>query len=274
MKNFSVSMAVYINDDASNFKTALESVYNQTVKPSEVVLVVDGPVKKEHDNIINEINASHGNLNVIRLEKNVGHGNARRIGLENCREELVALMDSDDISLPNRFEKQLLCFEKSQSLDVVGGNIAEFLNNTDNVIGMRKVPESDSNIKQFLKSRCPFNQMTVMFKKKSVINAGSYIDWYCDEDYYLWLRMFLLNAEFYNIQDTLVMVRAGKDMYKRRGGIKYFKSEAKLQKFMLHNDIIGLARYIYNVMIRFAVQVLIPNNIRGILFKRFARTKE
>ena len=115
-------------------------------------------------------------FNVIRLPENVGHGNARRTGLENCTYELVALMDADDISLPDRFEKQIRCFKEDNSLSIVGGNIKEFIDTTDNVVGIREVPQEDVEIKEYLKKRCPFNQMTVMFKNSEVQRAGGYKD--------------------------------------------------------------------------------------------------
>ena len=116
------------------------------------------------------------------------------------------------------------------------------------------------------------NQMTVMFKKSVYERAGGYIDWYQDEDYYLWIRMFETGAVFANTGTLLVNVRVGKDMYKRRGGWKYFKSERRLQKYMLKHKIIGFGTYLINVTKRFIVQVLLPNKVRGWVFKKFARS--
>ena len=115
------------------------------------------------------------------------------------------------------------------------------------------------------------NQVTVMFKKTDVNNVGGYIDWYCEEDYYLWLRLALEGYKFANINEILVNVRVGKEMYSRRGGIKYFKSEAKLQKFMLSKKMITLPRYLINVTERLIIQVLMPNKLRGFIFRKFAR---
>lgn len=267
---FSVSICVYGKDNPAYFQDAVNSILDQTVKPSEVVLVVDGPVPQELDSVITYFELSPI-FNIIRLPQNMGHGVARRTGLDNCKYDLVALMDADDLSVPNRFELQLQEFEKNPNLDIVGGNITEFVDNPENIVGKRLVPKSDSQIKAYLKKRCPMNQVTVMFKKASVQKVGGYIDWYCDEDYYLWNRMFLANMTFANVYDILVNVRVGKDMYQRRGSWKYFKSEAKLQWFMLKNKIISLPLYIYNVVIRFCLQVLMPNWLRGFIFQKFAR---
>lgn len=269
---FSVAMCVYGGDRADWFKIAVDSILNQTAKPNEVVLVVDGPVPNE----LNEIICEYEKMDifkVIRFAENQGHGNARRAGLENCSNELVAIMDADDISEASRFEKQLREFENDFTLDIVGGNITEFVDEPENIVGQRVVFLEDSEIKKDLKKRCPMNLVTVMYKKSSVNKVGGFIDWYCEEDYYLWIRMYLANMKFKNVPDDLVNVRVGKEMYQRRGGLKYFKSEKALQKYMRKNKVIGFGTYIMNVTKRLIVQVLLPNKLRGWVFKKFARKR-
>ncbi len=268
---FSVAMCVYGLDDPTWFKQAVESILNQTVKPDEVVLVVDGPVPEKLDVIIKEFEKNEI-FNVVRFKENQGHGNARRRSVQECKNELVALMDADDISVPDRFEKQLN-FIKEHNADIVGGNISEFIGEQENIVGIRTVPSNHQDIIEYMKTRCPFNQVTVMFKKATYLKAGGYIDWYCEEDYYLWLRMMQTGAKFANVDGVLCNVRVGKEMYQRRGGFKYFVSEAKLQKYMLQNKIIGFGTYFMNVAKRLIVQVLLPNKIRGWVFKKFAREK-
>lgn len=267
---FSVSMCVYGKDDPQWFKTAVESIINQTKKPDEIVLVVDGPVPDELGAVINEYEKLDF-FKVVRFDVNRGHGEARRASLENCTNEIVAIMDADDISAHDRFEKQLEAFEKDGEVAIVGGNITEFVGEPENIIGRREVFLSDNEIKNDMKTRCPMNLVTVMFKKSSVENAGGFIDWFCEEDYYLWLRMALCDMKFVNVPEDLVNVRVGKEMYRRRGGVKYFKSEAKLQSFMLKNKVISFPRYMINVNKRLIVQVLLPNKLRGWVFKKFAR---
>ena len=267
---FSVSICVYEKDSPEWFKTAVDSILNQSIAPNEVVLTVDGPVPPELDCIIQNYELLP-NFKVVRLSKNVGHGEARRICLEQCSNNIVALMDADDISLYNRFEKQLSIFENNPNISIVGGNIVEFIDIVENVVSKRVVALSDSEIKNDLKKRCPFNQMSVMFRRDHVLKVGGYKDWYCDEDYYLWIRMYLAGMKFANVSDTLVYVRIGKDMYNRRGGIKYFISEAKLQKYMLVNKIISPDMFLSNCAKRLIVQVLLPNRIRGWIFRKFAR---
>lgn len=269
---FSVAMCVYGKDEPQWFADAVDSVLGQTVKPDEVVLVVDGPVPPELDAVISGYEKMPV-FKVLRLAENHGHGHARRMGLENCSHELVALMDADDISLPQRFERQLLRFSRDPKLSIVGGDIAEFIDDQDSPIGCRTVLPEDGQIKADMKKRCPFNQVSVMFRKADVMRAGGYLDWFCNEDYYLWVRMYLAGAKFANVPEILVNVRVGGDMYRRRGGWKYFASEWRLQNYMLKNRVIGPGTYLVNVAKRFAVQVLLPNRLRGWVFQKFARKK-
>lgn len=268
---FSVCMSVYRNDKPEFFLTAVRSIFKQTVPPNEIIMVVDGPVPSEIDDALNVLQAEIPILKVVRLEQNMGHATARQTGLDAATNNLCAVMDSDDIAVSNRFEQQLEAFEKHPDVSVVGGIIHEFIGTTDNVVGTRVVPEKDEEIKDYLKSRCPMNLVTVMLKKDDVMNVGGYQDWYCEEDYYLWIRLALNGYKFYNIQENLVDVRVGEEMYQRRGGWKYFKSEAKLQRYMLKHGVISLPKYLYNVSLRFAVQVMMPNKVRGWVFQKFAR---
>ncbi len=272
-EKFSVAMAVYEKDDPWHFKIAVDSILNQTCPPSEVVLVVDGPVPLSLDELIVAYEANPL-FRVIRLEKNCGHGHARRTGLSHCSYELVALMDADDISRPDRFEKQLACMTADPRLSIVGGTIAEFIGSPDRVVSYRYVAQQDEDIKRDLRIRCPMNQVSVLFRKSDVKRAGGYLDFFCEEDYYLWVRMALLDMKFANVPDVLVDVRVGQDMYRRRGGLRYFKSEARLQQFMYKNRLIGLTRYLWNVSKRLVVQVLLPSRVRGYVFRKFARSSE
>lgn len=270
-QRFSVAISVYKNDNAEHFDRALRSITEeQTVIPDEIVLVVDGPVGDGINAVIDKYSAKYGVFKVIRLEKNGGLGNALRIAVENCLYEIVARMDSDDVAIPTRFEEQLK-FISENDVDIVGGHISEFVGEESNLVSRRDVPLTDENIRAYMKSRCAFNHMTVMFKKSAVQSVGGYLDWHYNEDYYLWLRMMKAGFSFANLDRVLVNVRVGTEMYRRRGGMKYFKSEARLQGYMLKNKIISFPKYIINVNKRLIVQVLLPNKLRGWVFKKFAR---
>lgn len=268
---FSVAMCVYAGDDPLHFQTAVDSVICQTVQPREIVIVVDGPVPERLNAVIQAYERKEL-FHIIRLPENLGHGEARRRGIESCRCELIALMDADDVSVPVRFEKQLASFAADSELAIVGGDISEFVGTEDCIVGYRRLPVRDDEIKQYMRKRCPFNQVTVMFRKEAVQQVGGYLDWYCEEDYYLWIRMYLAGMKFANIPEVLVNVRVGREMYQRRGGLRYFTSEAKLQRYMRHNHIIGVPTYVTNVVKRFIVQVLLPNRVRGWVFQKFARS--
>ena len=206
-------------------------------------------------------------FNPIFLPQNKGLGNALREGILNCNFDLVARMDSDDISAPYRFEKQLEVFENDPSVDIVGGAITEFVGDPTNIIGLRNVELTDTLIKADMKKRCAMNHVSVMYKKNAVLSAGGYKDWYYNEDYYLWIRMMEANCRFANVPYPLVNVRTGLDMSARRGGWKYFRSEQTLQKYMLDHELISFPRYFYNVALRFGGEYLAPNKVRQLLYK-------
>ena len=264
-------MSVYKNDKPTDFLVALQSVIHQTLLPSEIVLVVDGPIGEGLESVISDVSKKYSFLKVIRFKENQGHAGARQAGLINASNEIIAIMDSDDIALPDRFEKQINYLTENPDIDIVGGQIAEFIDVPDKIVGKRIVPLDDATIKSYLRSRCPMNLVTIMARKSAIHKVGGYIDWYCEEDYYLWIRMVLAGCKFANLPDDLVNVRVGKEMYSRRGGWKYFKSEAKLQGYMFTHKLISLPRYVYNVGVRFIVQTLLPNSIRGWVFRTFAR---
>lgn len=272
---FSVAICVYGKDNPEWFDTALDSIIvHQTVKPNEVVLVVDGPVPDTIQRVIDkysEICVGGTRFKVIQLPENKGLGNALQIAVKACSHELIARMDSDDIAVEGRFEEQLQYFNAHPDMDILGGNIDEFIDDIENVVGSRVVPTRNDEIRQYIKKRCPFNHMTVMYKKSAVKAAGGYRDWFWNEDYYLWIRMYLKNAVMVNTGTVLVKARVGKDMYKRRGGQKYFESEIRLQKYMLQHQMINTPTYIDNVAKRFIMQKLLPDNVRGWVFQKFAR---
>ena len=269
---FSVAMSVYFKDDAGFFDRALQSITEeQSVMPDEIVLVCDGPIGKDLDSVIEKYQSRYDCFKVVRLPENKGLGNALKVAVENASCELIARMDSDDVSVPDRFEQQLAYFAARPGTDIVGGDITEFIGDEKNVVGRRCVPVSDAEIREYMKKRCAFNHVSVMYRKKAVQDAGGYLDWFWNEDYYLWIRMQLSGCRFANTGTVLVNVRVGEEMYARRGGKKYFESECGLQKLMLKNKMIGVPVFAGNVGKRLIVQMLRPNRIRGWVFRKFAR---
>ncbi len=268
---FSVLMSVYKNDHPEYLRQSLDSILYQTMKPNEIVLVIDGFIPKDIKQIIDMYIKNEPTLKIVKLEENQGLGIALREGLKQCSYPLVARMDADDICVLNRFEKQLQAFEADETLSVVGGYIQEFIDAVENKVGIREVPLEHKEICKYMKFRCPLNHMTVMFKKEDVEKCGSYMKWQSNEDYYLWLRMYLHHCKFKNLDEVLVYARVGREMYQRRGGIAYFKITASTQKYMLQNHITTVPQYLYNMLVRFIVQVVCPNSLRGFIYQHFAR---
>ncbi len=274
MQEFSVLMSVYKNDVAENIITAVKSIIEQTVRPSQVVIVVDGPIPEDSMHALNGLREEYSDLiELYPLEQNVGLGNALKEGMQYCRYELIARMDSDDIAVQDRFEKQLALMEKNPDISIVGSDIAEFIGDIDNVVSVRDVPAEHKDICEYLKKRCPFNHMTVMFKKSEVEKAGGYLHWFYNEDSYLWARMYLAGCKFANIKENLVYARINEATFSRRGGKKYYISERDLFKFMLNNKIITKGEYRKCCFMRYVIQVLMPNRLRKFVFIKLMRQK-
>ena len=261
-------MSVYSKEKPSWLKEALESVFDQTCPPAQVVLVADGPLTAPLEAVIAEF---AGKLKLIRLKQNSGLGAALNEGLKHCSYDLVARMDSDDIALPDRFEKQIKAFLQDEDLAVSGGAIREIDSLSKKEVSLRVLPQSDKDLKRFLKTRCPFNHMTVMFRKEAVLSSGGYIPLHFMEDYYLWARMAAKGCKFGNSRDILVNARVDKNMFARRGGLKYFKSNKALSGKLLELGLISRATYVFNLAVRFCVQVIMPNGIRSVFYKKALR---
>lgn len=270
-RGYSVLMSVYHKEKPEYLKQAIESIQAQTLSTNDFVLVCDGPLTVPLDSVIEAKQQEMGEtLNVVRLAKNGGLGKALNEGIKHCKNELVARMDSDDISYPNRCEKQIIVFNMHPEVSICSGIVEEFTTNPNIVDSKRVPPETNTEIVEFAKKRCPFNHPCVMYKKSAVKAVGSYQDFYLLEDYYLWIRMLMAGCQGYNIQEPLLHMRAGSDMYLRRAGWNYAKTQARLFKFMKEHDFIGEEQYIKSCMIR-SGSALAPNWLRKFMFKKVLR---
>ena len=270
--NYSVLMSVYDKEKPEFLSAAMQSIFNQTVKTDNYILVCDGPLTPELDSIIEKMASLHPELHVIRLEKNCGLGTALNVGMRHCRNELVARMDSDDISRPDRCEKQLNRFLENPELSIVSGTVEEFASSPDQVEAKRILPENQEDIVEFAKKRNPFNHPCVMYKRSAVEAAGGYQDFYLLEDYYLWIRMLQKGFVGYNLREPLLWMRAGSEMYKRRAGWRYAQSQKALFKYMKDSGFVNQQQYLKSVLIRTASSVM-PNWLRFFLFKTMVRKK-
>ena len=267
MNKFSVLISIYYKEKPEYFNRAMQSIWDeQTIKPNEIILVQDGKLTEELYEIIDKWKNKLGEiLKIIPLEENVGLGNALNEGMKHCSYELTARMDTDDIALPNRFEKQLKVFENGD-IDICSSWVSEFENNENKIVSYRKVPELNEEITKYGKLRCPINHPAVMYKKSIVQKAGGYKKMMWFEDYYLWARMIVIGAKFYNIQEALVNMRAGYGQLERRSGLKYAISEYNLQKEFLKLKFINIFEFLRNVSIRFFTRV-IPKKFVKLIYK-------
>lgn len=270
-KEYSVLMSVYYKEKPEYLNQAIESIQTQTLSTNNFVLVCDGPLTPELDAIINVKQHEMGDsLNVVRLAKNGGLGNALNEGIKHCKNELVARMDSDDIAYPDRCERQINVFNTHPNVSICSGIVEEFVATPEVVEVKRVPPEVHEEIVKFAKKRNPFNHPCVMYKKCAVEAVGSYQDFYLLEDYYLWLRMLMAGYEGYNIQEPLLYMRAGSDMYLRRAGWKYAKTQIQLFKFMKKQGFINNRQYIKSCMIR-SGSALAPNWLRKFVYGKVLR---
>ena len=269
--NYSVLMSVYFKEKAEYLLAAMRSIFVQTIPSNDFVLVCDGPLTAELDAVIEEMKKEHPDtLRVVRLEKNGGLGNALNEGIKHCRYELVARMDSDDISRSDRCERQLKVFQTHPDISVVSGIVEEFTTSTSEIEARRVPPETQDQILAFAKKRNPFNHPCVMYKKSAVEAAGGYQDFYLLEDYYLWIRMLQNGSTGYNLQEPLLWMRAGSDMYKRRAGWKYAQSQKALFKYMRNSGFVSNGEYLKNSILRGGSSIA-PNWFREFMYKKLVR---
>ncbi|MDB2524206.1 glycosyltransferase [Amylibacter sp.] len=266
-KLFSVLIPVYHKDDAKLFDKALSSIKNNSRPPSQIVIVIDGPISFALKRVLN----SHQDkiVDVVKLEENKGIVEALNIGLLHCKNELVARCDADDINCTDRFAHQLNAFHSDTNLSVCGGQIIE--QGTGSNL-KKAVPTTDEKIKFFLKLRNPLNHMTVMFKKSDILELGGYPNIKYREDYALWCKVVASGKRIINLPSVLVIVSGGDAMYKRRGGPTHVIYEFRLQCLMYGSGCINLFEFLRNMFVR-CVNMIMPSTLRGVIYKNILRQK-
>lgn len=266
--NYSVLMSVYYKEKAEHLRESMVSILNQTVSTNDFVLVCDGPLNQALDMVINDMQKEFGSvLNVIRLEKNSGLGNALNEGLKYCKNEIIARMDSDDIAFKDRCERQLKCFEDRNDISIVSGSVLEFEQSVDKVTGKRKVPLTYEEICIYSRRRNPFNHPAVMIKKCDVELVGGYSEQFpLFEDYYLWIRMLKSGCKAMNLEEPLLYMRTPSDMYKRRGGVEYAKTLLRFFWWMYSVKWSGFVTYVVGA-VPHALVCVMPNEIRKWIYK-------
>lgn len=264
---FSVLLSVYKNEKAEYLQVALQSIVNQTLMPSEIVIVQDGSLTSELESVIENFkNQFKGLVRVISFAKNRGLGPALHDGVLACQYEWIARMDTDDIAYQCRFEKQFAYLKEHPQVAMVGSWITEFSHDSAHPDTITKLPVTYEEIKTFAKRRNPFRHMTIIYKKSAVLDSGNYRDFLWFEDYDLWVRMIQKGYIVANIPEVLVNVRADDEMFARRGGWKYWKQDMKFQRILYSVGFICLSDFILNIFIRSFTRVL-PNVARIKLYK-------
>jgi glycosyltransferase involved in cell wall biosynthesis len=261
-----VLMSVYYKDDPTLLSKALSSVFTNTVKPNFVVLVGDGPLPTVIHAVIDSFR-THQQFQFVQLEHNLGLARALNHAIETINTDYIIRFDSDDINLPDRFEKLLTML--NEGYDLVGSAILE-VEKDGSPIAIRSLPESKEKIIKFARRRNPFNHMSVAYRTDFIKKCGGYPDLYLREDYGLWATMIKHGANLINLPDILVHVTAGKEMYKRRGGLKYILSEYSLQKHLVASGIKPLFWAIIDGVLRSIIFVL-PSSVRGFFYLSFLR---
>lgn len=260
---FSVLMSLYIKENPQYLAECLQSLVKQTIQADEIVLVFDGVLTSELEKVVAEFSDKLP-FNIVYLEKNGGLAKALNIGLTHCSNEWVFRMDTDDICVPDRFEKQVKFIKSHPDTVILGGQIAEFGENIQNIVSYRNVPTDAKDIVKFAAHRCPFNHMTVAYQKSTVLDCGGYQD--LQEDYNLWIKLMASGQKIANLPDILVYARVGNGMVSRRRGIAYAKSEWRLFKLKYRLGIQGLASSLLTFTMR-ALPRLMPVAFLQIVYK-------
>lgn len=268
---FSVLMSLYIKEKVEYFNECMESIVRQTVLPSEIVIVFDGPISSALKESVENYKIKYPNwIKTVENEKNKGLGLALADGVPACTYDLIARMDTDDIAREDRFEKQLKMFIKDPELDICGSHIIEFEDNINNMLSKRNVPLKHEDIAEYQKQRSAFNHMTVMYKKDCVLKAGNYEHCPLMEDDMMWVRMLISGAKCANVDDYLVYARTGCAMIERRGGWAYYQKYKSGRKKIFNTGYISKWDYYKTIGIQFVV-ALVPNRIRLFIFTKLLR---
>ena len=268
---FSVLIATYEGDDPDDLARAIQSVIDQKVRPDEVVIVEDGPLTPKLETTLDELVAEYPKLlRRTSLSRNQGLGAALNHGVEACSHEWIARMDSDDIAVTDRFERQLEYINEHPETDVVGGYIGEFAEDPTAVETVREVPTTPEEVRSAARFRCPLNHPTVLFRRSSVLDVGNYRPLRSMQDYDLWMRMLAAGHTLANVPAVLVKCEAGEDLFDRRGGVEYAKTETRLQYEFLRLGVISLPVFLLNICARIPLRLL-PTGVRSVVYRTFLR---
>lgn len=270
-KEFSVLLSVYINEKPNYFKLAIDSLLKQTLCPSQIVIVEDGPLSDELYKEIKIYEDKYGELfTVVKLKENVGLGAALNYGLAHVKYELVARMDTDDICYSDRFEKQIEFLIQNPDISVVGGSVQEFQSEPNDLGTFRILPSENSELISFSQFRTPLNHPTVIFRKSHILEIGSYKTMLYFEDFYLWVRLIMRGYKIHNLKDPVLHFRIGNDMIGRRSGIQYVKKEFKFLNEAYKIGFLKTSNYILSLIFKLPFRLL-PKRFIVFIYKKLVR---
>lgn len=273
MEQYSVLMSVYSRENPEYFDVSIQSMIDQTVRMDDFVIVCDGPLTPELEAVMEKYRASYPELfHIVRLPENVGIGQAANEGLKHCRNDLVAKMDADDIAVPTRCEKQLKAFANCPQLTVVGGNIEEFDQDPEKPFAIRSVPHTNEEIRKYARRRQPFNNMTVMYRRKAVQAVGGYRNFRRSEDFDLYLR--LLHGGYYaeNIPEILVKARVNSGAFSRRASWNTLKGCARSRWYSFRIGYASLLDVIVCVLGEVVIMIS-PGKVQHFIYSHFLRER-
>lgn len=272
--NYSILMTVYKNDNPDYVKKSIRSMLNQSMLTDDFVIVKDGPISEELQSVIDKETENYsGIVNQIQLDKNLGLGLALNEGLKICKNEIVARMDSDDISLENRCEIQLNEFKRDPLLDIIGSSVDEFISDESNIISRRVVPARHNDILNYMKTRDPFNHPTVMYKKSKVLAAGGYSDLRKNQDTDLWIRLLERGCKTKNIEESLLLFRFEEETYKRRKNWLNTKLLIEIRYNSYKRGFNTLGEFLKITFAQLLIY-LMPTGIQKILYKKYLRVSK
>ncbi len=273
MENYSVLMSVYKKENPAFLKLSVESILNQTYKSDDFIIMADGILTEELDRVLSDFEKVSETIKIIRLEKNVGLGNALNIGLTHCKNELVARMDSDDIALPDRCRLEVEEFEKNPELHLVGTFMEEFIDNPEDVVAKKVNPCSQTEIYAFAKRRNPFNHPTVMYKKSYILQHDGYAPLRKGQDFELFNRLVSDKMNCKNIPLPLLKFRRDKNANKRRKEWDSVKTNIMIIKKSWKRGYSSFTDYLYTVITQMALYVL-PTSVIDLIYSKLYRVSE
>lgn len=267
---YSVLLTVYKSDNPEYFRLSLESMINQSLPSNDIVIVKDGPVPYSIQSIIDNFHSQYPYIHQLQLEKNVGLGLALNEGLKACQNELIARMDSDDISLPIRCEKQLAMFEADPSLDIVGCPVKEFVGTIDNIIGKRDVPLDNDAIQKYNRRRDPFNHPTVMYRKSKVLKYGPYGNYRKNQDTDLWIKLLSNGCRAANCPEYLLLFRFDENTYKKRKSWTNTRLLIEIRRNAWKRGYCSISDYLFVACAQLAIYIL-PEKFQKFIYTKLLR---